>query len=323
MPAHVAPVVVSRIKVMARLDIAERRVPQDGRIGLTLGGKLLDVRVSTLPSRAGERVVLRILDKENAGIDLDSLGMPAGCPRAVPRRADRAERHRPRHRPDRIGQDHQPLCRPAAPQRRQPQHPHRRGSGRICGRRSRPDPGQPEGRPELRRRPSSDPSPGSGRRHGRRDTRPRNRRDRRPGLADRPPRPLHRPHQRRDRSDHPDARHEGRALPARLDLARGDRPAAGQAALPGLPGAGRGRCVDRGPGRLRARQRSSTSRAAARECGNSGYKGRIGVFEAVRIDDNDPPADQQRRRRGRDLRPCLPQQPQPRRGGARSSSARA
>jgi general secretion pathway protein E len=62
MPPHVAPVVVSRIKVMARLDIAERRVPQDGRIGLTLGGKLLDVRVSTLPSRAGERVVLRILD---------------------------------------------------------------------------------------------------------------------------------------------------------------------------------------------------------------------------------------------------------------------
>ncbi len=75
MPPHVAPVVVSRVKVMARLDIAERRVPQDGRMGLTLGGKLLDVRVSTLPSRAGERVVLRILDKENAGIDLDALGM--------------------------------------------------------------------------------------------------------------------------------------------------------------------------------------------------------------------------------------------------------
>jgi general secretion pathway protein E len=77
MPPHVAPVIVSRIKVMARLDIAERRVPQDGRIGLSLGGKSLDVRVSTLPSRAGERVVLRILDKDNAGIDLDGLGMPA------------------------------------------------------------------------------------------------------------------------------------------------------------------------------------------------------------------------------------------------------
>lgn len=75
MPPHVAPVLVSRIKVMARLDIAERRVPQDGRIGLTLGGKLLDVRVSTLPSRAGERVVLRILDKENAGLSLEVLGM--------------------------------------------------------------------------------------------------------------------------------------------------------------------------------------------------------------------------------------------------------
>ena len=75
MPAHVAPVVVSRIKVMARLDIAERRVPQDGRIGLTLGGKSLDVRVSTLPSRAGERVVLRLLDKDTAGIDFDRLGL--------------------------------------------------------------------------------------------------------------------------------------------------------------------------------------------------------------------------------------------------------
>ncbi|MBV9884641.1 MAG: Flp pilus assembly complex ATPase component TadA [Sphingomonadaceae bacterium] len=75
MPPHVAPVVVSRVKVMARLDIAERRLPQDGRISLTLGGKLIDVRVSTIPSRAGERVVLRILDKENAGIDLDMLGM--------------------------------------------------------------------------------------------------------------------------------------------------------------------------------------------------------------------------------------------------------
>src|SRR4030095_1426325 len=75
MPAHVAPVVVSRIKGMARLEMPERRMPQDGRIGLALGGKLIDVRVSTLPSRAGERVVLRILDKENAGLDREMLGM--------------------------------------------------------------------------------------------------------------------------------------------------------------------------------------------------------------------------------------------------------
>ena len=86
MPPHVAPVVVSRIKVMARLDIAERRVPQDGRIGLTLGGKLLDVRVSTLPSRAGERVVLRILDKEAAGLTLERLGL-AGTANKIIREA--------------------------------------------------------------------------------------------------------------------------------------------------------------------------------------------------------------------------------------------
>ncbi len=86
MPAHVAPVVISRIKVMARLDIAERRVPQDGRISLTLGGKQLDVRVSTLPSRAGERVVMRLLDKEAAGFSLEKLGL-AGSVEQVLREA--------------------------------------------------------------------------------------------------------------------------------------------------------------------------------------------------------------------------------------------
>lgn len=72
---RITPLLVSRIKVMARLDIAEKRVPQDGRIPLALGGKTLDVRVSTLPSRAGERVVLRILDKDQAGLSLEQLGM--------------------------------------------------------------------------------------------------------------------------------------------------------------------------------------------------------------------------------------------------------
>ncbi|WP_019960065.1 type II secretion system ATPase GspE [Woodsholea maritima] len=73
--AKVASPLVSRIKVMARLDIAEKRVPQDGRITLTLGGKGIDVRVSTLPSRYGERVVLRLLDKDSARFTLQELGM--------------------------------------------------------------------------------------------------------------------------------------------------------------------------------------------------------------------------------------------------------
>jgi general secretion pathway protein E len=71
----VAPLVVSRIKVMSRLDIAERRLPQDGRISLRIAGRAVDVRVSTLPSGHGERVVLRLLDKQAGRIELTALGM--------------------------------------------------------------------------------------------------------------------------------------------------------------------------------------------------------------------------------------------------------
>ncbi|MCZ4239150.1 type II secretion system ATPase GspE [Alteromonas macleodii] len=66
---------VSRIKVMAKLDIAEKRVPQDGRITLRIAGRGVDVRVSTMPSSHGERVVLRLLDKNNARLNLEDLGM--------------------------------------------------------------------------------------------------------------------------------------------------------------------------------------------------------------------------------------------------------
>jgi general secretory pathway protein E len=71
----IAPLLVSRIKVMAKLDIAEKRVPQDGRISLRVAGRAVDVRVSTLPSGHGERVVLRLLDKQAGRLDLTHLGM--------------------------------------------------------------------------------------------------------------------------------------------------------------------------------------------------------------------------------------------------------
>ena len=60
---------------MASLDIAEKRLPQDGRLALKLGDKMVDVRVSTLPTGPGERVVLRLLDKDSAQLDLAALGM--------------------------------------------------------------------------------------------------------------------------------------------------------------------------------------------------------------------------------------------------------
>jgi general secretion pathway protein E len=71
-----APLLVSRIKVMAKLDIAEKRLPQDGRISLRLAGRAVDVRVSTLPTGSGERVVMRLLDKQAGRLDLEHLGMP-------------------------------------------------------------------------------------------------------------------------------------------------------------------------------------------------------------------------------------------------------
>jgi type IV pilus assembly protein PilB len=66
--------VISRLKIMAELDIAERRVPQDGRIGLMVGGKPIDMRVATLPTVYGEKIVLRLLDKSNVMLDLEDLG---------------------------------------------------------------------------------------------------------------------------------------------------------------------------------------------------------------------------------------------------------
>ncbi|WP_198334930.1 type II secretion system ATPase GspE [Psychrobacter namhaensis] len=72
---QLAPLLVSRIKVMARLDIAEKRVPQDGRISLRLAGREVDVRVSTLPSSFGERVVMRLLDKQAGRLNMTYLGL--------------------------------------------------------------------------------------------------------------------------------------------------------------------------------------------------------------------------------------------------------
>ena len=73
-PVNSTAAVISRVKIMAKLNIAERRLPQDGRIQLRTQGKLIDLRVSTVPTLYGESVVLRILDKEQVTLDLDALG---------------------------------------------------------------------------------------------------------------------------------------------------------------------------------------------------------------------------------------------------------
>jgi type IV pilus assembly protein PilB len=75
-PRHLAPPVISRVKVMASMNIAERRLPQDGRIQKSIAGRNVDLRVSTLPTQFGESVVLRVLDRSTVNLDLEMLGMP-------------------------------------------------------------------------------------------------------------------------------------------------------------------------------------------------------------------------------------------------------
>ncbi|RJP21835.1 MAG: type II secretion system protein GspE [Deltaproteobacteria bacterium] len=75
LPKWVQGAVISRVKIMAKMDIAEKRLPQDGRIGVRVGGRSLDLRVSTIPANYGEKVVIRILDSANANISLDAMGL--------------------------------------------------------------------------------------------------------------------------------------------------------------------------------------------------------------------------------------------------------
>ena len=75
LPKWVQGAVISRIKIMAKMDIAEKRLPQDGRIGVRVGSKTLDLRVSTMPAAYGEKVVIRILDQATAQISLEAMGM--------------------------------------------------------------------------------------------------------------------------------------------------------------------------------------------------------------------------------------------------------
>ncbi len=82
-PRYLATPVISRLKVLANLNISERRLPQDGRISMSLAGKRIDLRVSTLPTKFGESVVLRVLDRSSVSLDLENLGMVKGVFDAV------------------------------------------------------------------------------------------------------------------------------------------------------------------------------------------------------------------------------------------------
>ena len=144
-PTRLKAAITSRVKIMSQLDIAERRLPQDGRIKIKMGGKEMDYRVSTLPTLFGEKVVLRLLDKGNLQLDMTKLGFGPEALTDFESGLLLPLRHGAGHRADRLGKDHHPLLRAEPPQYGGHQHHDRRGS-----RWSTTSPGSTRSRPRPR-----------------------------------------------------------------------------------------------------------------------------------------------------------------------------
>ena len=141
-PRRMQTGVISRLKIMADLDIAERRVPQDGRIGLMVGGKPIDMRVATLPTVYGEKIVMRLLDKSNVMLRLEDLGF---CEKALKRFQQvvhQALRRHPRDRADRLRQVDDAVRGAQHPQLAREEHHHGRGPGRVPAHRHQPGAGE-------------------------------------------------------------------------------------------------------------------------------------------------------------------------------------
>ncbi len=235
--------IISRIKVMAELDIAEKRVPQDGRFKVRMPGKTIDFRVSIMPSVHGEDAVIRILDKESISeqfteLKLDILGFPE----------QELKRFRKYIRepygmvlvtgPDRLGQDDDALRRAGRDQDGRRQDRHHRGSGRVPAQGHHADSHQREEGAHVRARLAVDPAPRPRQDHGGRDPRPGDGADRHPVGAHRPPGVHHRPRQQRGGRARPLPEHGRRALSVRLGAQLRHGAAPGAPHLLALPPAG-------------------------------------------------------------------------------------
>ena len=262
---------ITRLKIMAELDIAEKRLPQDGRISLRIGGRAIDVRVSTLPSAHGERAVLRLLDKSESKFTLEGLGMSGDVLKSL-----RALIHQPHG-----------IVLVTGPTGSGKTTTLYASLGRIDTSTTNiltvedpieyelPGIGQTQvntqDRPDLRQGAARDPAPGPGRHHDRRDPRLRDRADRDPGLAHRPPGAGHAAHQRRAQRGDAADRHGGRAVPAQLQSLLG---VLAQRLVRKL-------C----PICRRQDERGRWHPVGCGACGHTGYKGRTGVYELMVADD--------------------------------------
>ena len=268
-PRHLVAGLVSRVKIMSDLNIAERRAPQDGRVGLTVDGRRIDLRVATLPVMRGEAVVMRILDAGQSMTTIDALGMGA--------------HDRTLFEKSLLGKTHGAILVTGPT-----------GSGKTTtlyaglGALNTPDKTivtiedpveyelegikqvqvNTEGGTQLPGRPALH-GPGRPRRdHGRRDPRPRDRSDRDRVRAHRPPGPQHPAHERRSDGRGTADRDGDRALPRRLRARVRGGSAAGAAALRlqdagGAQQGGAGIERIRRQGRARCRHSSPASACAA------------------------------------------------------------
>ena len=163
---------ISRIKVMSELDIAERRVPQDGRFRVRYKGRNVDFRVSIMPTIHGEDAVIRILDKEQINeefknLNLDVVGFRGRRPAQVSTLHRGAVRHGPGYWPDRLRQDDDALRRAERDQKRRRQDRHDRGSGRVSVARHHADSGEREEGTHVRSWTAFNPASRPGQDHGR------------------------------------------------------------------------------------------------------------------------------------------------------------
>ncbi len=129
--SNIAPALVLRLKLMSRLDISEKRMPQDGRFSIRVRDQSIDVRISTLPTQYGESVVMRLLGQDASLLTLDKLGMQPAMLNRFQRDHPSQQRHGTGHRPDRQRQDHHPVCRTDRDQYHGPEDHHGRRPGGI------------------------------------------------------------------------------------------------------------------------------------------------------------------------------------------------
>ena len=150
LPRKIHSPLVSRVKIMAKLNIAEKRLPQDGRIEIKVADRSVDIRVSTIPTAFGERVVLRLLDKTSSILMLSDLGMDDRKVGIFNRLIKSPYGIILVTGPTGSGKTTTLYAALSSINSARGEHHHDRGPDRVPDRRDRPDPGQPEDRPDLR-----------------------------------------------------------------------------------------------------------------------------------------------------------------------------